>query len=453
MPFRRERGGGGRKRYTPRVPLLPILTVNFIGTLGYSIVIPFLVFLVAKFGGNAVVYGILGATYSAFQLIGAPILGRYSDRVGRKKVLLLSQLGTLIAWFMFLLALLLPKLPLFAVDIQWVGQFTLSLPLAILFLGRALDGLTGGNISVANAYLVDISSPEDRKRNFGKMAASSNLGFIIGPVLAGLLGATALGEVAPTLAAIVISGLAVVVIVKMLPEHRPETITGSPCRSERFRRILGKEIKDCYDPQANPSALTQILGIGSMWLMLLLYFMIFLAFNIFYTAFPVHAANGLQWDIGRLGIFFAVLSAMMIVVQGPVMSLIGDRVSEYVLVTVGSAGMGLSFLLLQSPVLWCVYLAAIFFAMGNGIMWPSFLSILGTFGNETQQGYIQGISSSAGSLASIIGLVIGGLLYTAVGTDTFLIAAAIFVLVFVSSIFLKARSIPEKQEIHGDRTS
>lgn len=143
----------------------------------------------------------------------------------------------------------------------------------------------------------------------------------------------------------------------------------------------------------------------------------------------------------------------MIVVQGPVMSLIGDRVSEYVLVTAGSAGMGLSFLPLQSPVLWCVYLAGFF--LGNGTMWPSFLSILGTFGNETQQGYIryiQGISSSAGSLASIIGLVIGGLLYTAVGTDTFLIAAAIFVLVFASSIFLRVRPIPEKQGIRGDRT-
>jgi MFS family permease len=437
-------------RYTPRVPLLPILAVNFIGTLGYSIVMPFLVFLVAKFGGNAVVYGILGATYSAFQLVGAPILGKYSDRVGRKKVLLLSQIGTLIAWLMFLLALLLPNLPLRAVDAEWLGQFTLSLPLIVLFLGRALDGLTGGNISVANAYLVDISSPQDRKRNFGKMAASSNLGFIIGPALAGLLGATALGEIAPTLAAILISGVAVIVIVKMLPEHRPESITASPCRSERFRRMLGKEIKDCYDPQASRSEFMQILRIDNMWLMLALYFMIFLAFNVFYTAFPVHAANGLQWDISRLGIFFAFLSAMMIVVQGPVLSLIGDRVSESVLVIAGSAGMVASFLLLQSPVLWSVYLAAFFFALGNGVMWPSFLSILGTFGNDTQQGYIQGISSSAGSLASIIGLVLGGLLYTAVGTDAFLIAAAIFGLVLVSSIVLKVRLAPASPGNRGE---
>ena len=105
-------------RYTFRVHILPILMVNFIGTLGYSIVMPFLIYLVAKFGGNAVVYGVLGATYSAFQLVGAPILGKYSDKFGRKSILLVSQLGTLIAWLLFLAALLLPNLPLLSVDVE-----------------------------------------------------------------------------------------------------------------------------------------------------------------------------------------------------------------------------------------------------------------------------------------------------------------------------------------------
>jgi MFS family permease len=96
-------------------PLFPILTVNFIGTLGYSIVIPFLVFLVEQFGGNAIVFGIVGATYSTFQLIGAPLLGKWSDRYGRKRILLLSQLGTLFFWAIFGVALFLPIIPLFKV--------------------------------------------------------------------------------------------------------------------------------------------------------------------------------------------------------------------------------------------------------------------------------------------------------------------------------------------------
>jgi MFS family permease len=167
------------------------------------------------------------ASAAAFQLIGAPILGKYSDCFGRRKILLLSQWGTLIAWFLFLAALLLPNLALLSVDSQWLGQFTLSLPLLVLFAGRVLDGLTGGNISVANAYLVDISSETNRKANFGKMAAFSNLGFIIGPVLADVLGATALAEIAPTLAAILISVAGLIVTATMLPEREPTRLVAS----------------------------------------------------------------------------------------------------------------------------------------------------------------------------------------------------------------------------------
>ena len=416
--------------------LLPILTVNFIGTLGYSLVMPFLVYLVAKFGGNAVIYGVIGATYSIFQFIGAPILGRYSDRFGRKKILFVSQLGTLLAWFLFLAALLLPVIPLLQVQASWLGQFTLSLPLLVLFIGRALDGLTGGNISVANAYLVDVSTEQTRKGNFGKMAASSNLGFIVGPILAGLLGATALGEIAPTLAAIAISIAGLVVIVALLPETEPTPLVQSPCESEHNRQVLGKEIRDCYEPPPWRGDLRGLLGIRPMPLMLALYFVIFLAFNIFYTAFPVHAASGLGWEMGRLGIFFALLSAMMVLVQGPLMSLIGGRLSEPFLVTAGSLGMVCSFLLLQVPSGAMVYLAAAFFALGNGVMWPSFLSLLGAIGSRRQQGYIQGVASSAGSLASVVGLMAGGVLYTVAGTLTFAIAAALFVLVLLLSLRL-----------------
>ena len=167
--------------------LYPILLVNFIGTLGFSIVLPFLVFLVKDFGGNAIIYGMLGATYSAFQLIGAPLLGKWSDVYGRKKVLLLSNAGTLVGWILFFIALLLPDQK-FGLDTLLFGTFTMSLPLLVLFLARAIDGITGGNISVANAYLADISSEKSRSGNFGKMAMSSNLGFILGPAIAGILG-------------------------------------------------------------------------------------------------------------------------------------------------------------------------------------------------------------------------------------------------------------------------
>lgn len=100
--------------------LFPILLVNFMGTLGFSIVLPFLVFLVKDFGGNAILYGILSATYSAFQLIGAPILGRWSDIYGRKKVLIISNAGTLVGWILFLTALFLPVENVFTINSAFI---------------------------------------------------------------------------------------------------------------------------------------------------------------------------------------------------------------------------------------------------------------------------------------------------------------------------------------------
>ena len=195
-----------------QVSIFPLLLSNFIGTMGFSIVLPFLVFLVIDFGGNSLVYGILAAIYPAFQLIGAPLLGRWSDTIGRKKVLLISNGGTLVGWIVFLIALFLPVWNLYSVNSVVLGTFVITLPLVVLFLARALDGITGGNISVANAYVSDVSTDKSRSKNFGKMAISSNLGFIVGPALAGILGATIYGEVLPVLAAVFISLIALVVI-------------------------------------------------------------------------------------------------------------------------------------------------------------------------------------------------------------------------------------------------
>jgi DHA1 family tetracycline resistance protein-like MFS transporter len=208
-----------------QVQLFPILLINFIGTLGFSIVLPFLVFLVEDFGGNAIVFGILSAIYPAFQLIGAPILGKWSDTYGRKKILLLSNAGTLVGWIFFLIALFLPKENILSVNSSLFGTFVLTLPLVVLFFARLIDGITGGNISVANAYLADVSSNENRSKNFGKMAISSNLGFIVGPALAALLGSTIFGNILPVIAALILSLVTLIVIGLSLKEFNSSSTT------------------------------------------------------------------------------------------------------------------------------------------------------------------------------------------------------------------------------------
>ena len=422
-----------------QIPLYPLLLSNFIGTLGYSIVLPFLVFLVIDSGGNAIIYGILAAMYPAFQLVGAPILGRWSDIYGRKKVLLISHGGTVIGWIFFLFALFLPVENLIRISSLFIGTFVISLPLVVLFLARSIDGITGGNISVANAYLADISSDENRSKNFGKMAISSNLGFIVGPALAGVLGATIYQEILPVLAALVLSLITLIVIGFALKESKPQSmvITKQIPENKSISKVFAQECKECYQaPNPKKLRLKDVFKLKNIPFLIALYFFIFLGFNIFYTSFPIHAVDGLKWSVLELGVFYAVLSGIMVLVQGPVLRKALKKFSEEKLVIIGSIILGANFILIVSNNEIFIYGAAVLFAVGNGLMWPSFLSILSKTAGNAYQGFIQGIASSFGSLASIVGLIIGGLLYSLIEGFTFLISAGIIFAVFILSFKL-----------------
>ena len=420
-----------------QIPLYPLLLINFIGTLGFSIVLPFLIFLVIDFGGNAIVYGILAAVYPAFQLLGAPILGRWSDIYGRKKILLLSHGGTLIGWIFFLFALLLPVENLFNINSALFGTFAITLPLLVLFFARTIEGITGGNVSVANAYLADVSTDENRSKNFGKIAVASNLGFIVGPALAGILGATIYQEILPVMAALFLSSITLILINFGLKESKSQLAVVRVPDKESVRKVFAQECKECYNP-VNPKKLRfqDVFKLKNISFLIVLYFFIFLGFNIFYTSFPIHAVDGLKWSVTELGIFYAVLSGIMVLVQGIVLRKALKMLPEEKLVIFGSIILCINFILfvLNDNIL--MYGAAILFAVGNGLMWPSFMSILSKTSGNVYQGFIQGVASSFGSLASIVGLTIGGISYNLIGESTFLISAGIIFIVFIMSFKL-----------------
>ncbi len=400
-----------------------ILAVNFVGTLGFSIVLPFLVFLVTRWGGNALVYGLMGATYSAFQLVGAPILGRWSDRVGRRKILLLSQLGTLASWGVFVVAFYLPQTTIAEVDSAFFGTFTLSLPLLVLFLARAGDGITGGNVSVANAYLADITDEDERNVNFGRLAVASNLGFVVGPALAGLLAGTLIGELAPVLAALGISAVASAIILFGLPESpRPCEIAGDPGQST-LRRTYGVDNKDCFEYAGQRDFRARdLIILPGVTRLLVMYFLILLGFNFFYVSFPMQAVQGLRWTVGETGAFFATLGLLMALVQGPVLRQAAARFTEARLILAGSVVLAVSFAFFGSSSTLIVYAGAACLALGNGIMWPSLMTVLSKSVDSRYQGAVQGLAGSLGSAASILGLMAGGLLFSAFGPVTFLFA-------------------------------
>lgn len=431
-------GQEGKDEGTPTPSLAPLLMVQFIGTLGFSIVLPFLVFLVTRWGGNAVVYGLIGATYAAFQLVGAPVLGRWSDTRGRKRVLFLSQAGTLASWLVFLVAFWVPETTLVDVDLPWLGAFALTLPLLLVFVSRATDGLTGGNISVANAYLADITTEETRSESFGKMAVAHNLGFIAGPALAALLASTAWGELAPVLAATAISLVATVLIAVALPESRPCEVQADPPKLS-FRKLFGQEQRPCYEGLPKKLGWAEILRLPGVGLLLGIQFLVMLAFNLFYVSFPIYAVEGLRWSVRETGAFFALMSFIMVLVQGPLLSRLSKRVSERTLAIGGGAVLGLSFLLYAGTGDVLVYLGAALLSLGNGLMWPSLVAILSTRAGQ-HQGEVQGFAGSGGAVASILGLVLGGVLFGQLGTRTFVLSAGIILLAVVLSTRLPRRA-------------
>jgi MFS family permease len=142
--------------------------------------------------------------------------------------------------------LFLPKENILSIN-SLLGTYVITLPLLVLFLARFIDGLTGGNISVANAYLADISSNENRSNNFGKMAISSNLGFIVGPALAAILGSTIFGNILPVLAALILSLVTLVVIAVALKEFRSPPCVVLVPEKGTIRKVFAQECKECYE--------------------------------------------------------------------------------------------------------------------------------------------------------------------------------------------------------------
>ncbi len=406
--------------------LFPLYLVNFIGVLGFSMVIPFMYILIDRLDGSPVMYGLISASYPAFQLIGAPLLGRWSDKIGRKKVLVISQVGTFISWIVLLFSLYIPQAFEYIIELRITGIIVITLPLLLIFLSRAFDGLTGGNIAVANAFLADLTTEKDRNKNYGRLSISSNLGFVIGPALAGILGSTVYREALPIIAAMVVSGIAIIVIVYFLPDRARIKKTSSI--TESFNRAGKKS-----------SSIFKIKGVLSLCL---IYFLIFFAFNTYYTAFPVHVVEDFNWSVGQIGYFFSALSLLMIVAQGPILQILSEIFSELKLVLAGSLLLIFNFALLIANIEWILYLTILFFALGNGLMWPSFLSLLSRKGTEENQGQIQGVASSFGSLASIAGLVIGGVLYPYLAANTFIISV---VSILIVTIYFLYKVFKEKE--------
>lgn len=209
-----------------------------------------------------------------------------------------------------------------------------------------------------------------------------------------------MGEVLPVVVALVISALAGLIVAFGLPESTPCVLGADPERVN-VRKLLGQEQKECFSMHATRKlSMAEILKLPSMKLLLAVYFLVFLAFNLFYVAFPVYAATGIRWSLGAIGVYFSAMSLMMALVQGPVLKRLTKRWSEHTLVLGGSILLAASFPFFTASSTWLIYGGTALLAVGNGLMWPSLLAMLSAMTDKTAQGAVQGFASSTGAVAS-----------------------------------------------------
>lgn len=365
-----------------RSPLLVIFVTVFIDLVGFSIVIPLLPFYVegTEFGASPRAVGLLFASYSIMQLIFSPVLGWLSDRYGRRPVLFFSLLGTSLGFFIMGFA-----------NSLWM-----------LFAGRIIDGVTGGNISTAQAYIADVTTEENRAKGMGLIGAAFGLGFIFGPAIGGIL--SRWGIHVPFLFA----GVLALANATLLYFVLPETVKpGSPVRASAAT--------------ARWSQLGRALRQSRLALVLAVYFLFVTAFSIMTSSFGLFTLYRFGFDAHDAGWLFAFVGVIGAVVQGGLIGRLAKAFGEPPLVIAGAFlfAASLALIPLTGPQTGTVTLLAlgVLFALGNGLGTPALTSLASKSAGAGEQGGVLGVTQSVASLARVVGpLISAALIYSAVAT-------------------------------------
>ncbi|WP_458187276.1 MFS transporter [Haladaptatus sp. NG-WS-4] len=382
--------------------LATVFAIVFVDLLGFGILIPIIPLYAEAFGANEFVVGLLIASYSITQFVFAPILGRLSDERGRRPILLLSLFGSVVAWTLFGLA----------------GS------LLVLFLARLLAGAMGGNIATAQAYIADVTPPEDRAKGLGLIGAAFGLGFVFGPALGGIFSsdaAVALGQSLlpgfvpvtqfslPSFAAAGISALNLVGAFFVLPETRTDRTTME--QKSRLARI--------FDALSDPALSGLVVS----------FFLFSLAFSAMESMFVLFTKQEFGYGPEMNGYVLAYVGVVIAIVQGGLVGRLTDRFGERLLALVGAVLELVTLALLPfSPTLgnslptlgpFSGGLLALLgvltaLAVGNGLANVSLNTLVSKSASEDEQGGAFGLTQSAGSIARAIGPVAAGALYAAV---------------------------------------
>jgi len=375
--------------------LLTIFLIVFVDLLGFSLILPQLPYYAESFGATQVVTGFLVASYAAAQLVGAPLLGRQSDRFGRRPVLLLSVAGTITGFVMLGFA---PALGQFLAPMLGF-QSANPLIIAILFFSRILAGLTGGNITVAQAYIADVTDEENRAKGLGLIGAAFGLGFIIGPAAGGIL--SQWGYSIPAFAAAGVATLNFVAIFFLLPE----SLTAERREEISQRKQLPFTIK----------ALVEVLRRPKVGPLLHVRFFYGLGFATFQGIFSLYTqAIGLSAQ--TTGYILAYVGLISVIVQGVLIGQLTKRFRENWLIITGLWVMALALLAWGfTTQLWMLLVVILPLGLAGGVLNTVLQSAISKSVHRDEVGGILGIAGSLEAFTRVIAPSVGGVLLQSLG--------------------------------------
>lgn len=385
------------------VKFLPAYLLTFVNTLGFSILIPVLPFIIEKYNAPEYAYGIILSLYAFFQFLGAPILGGLSDRIGRKPVLVISQLGTLLSWLIFGVA-------------YFVSEDTFylfALPIWIIMVARILDGITGGNISVTNAYVSDVTTAQQKSTIFGYLGGIAGIGIIIGPGLGGLAAGTSLGYLGTIIMAVVISTITIFAILFFLKESLPEEKRRDKQRFSLSKAFLvTKRIND-----VNPSYLIKKV--------LLLRLIMGVIMSAYIGTISPYVVDLFKFNESETGFFMMVVGSYLSLNQVFAYKFFVRRFSELKTMILGFFFMCIGFILITLKLDLILYISLYYILnLGFSLVLPVFNSLIAQKGAQDKQGEIMGISESIASLSMAIIPALAMLLYMNIGYQIYYILSA-----------------------------
>lgn len=352
-------------------PLLLIFLTVFIDMVGFGIVIPVLPLYAEHFHATPVEIGWLTGIYSGMQIIFVPILGKLSDRFGRRPILIVSLAGTAIGFLIM----------------GWAS----SLPL--LFVARIIDGASGGNISTAQAYIADISTPENRSRSMGIIGAAFGLGFTFGPMIGGIMSRISYG--APFYFAAALAAVNVVLLYFILPESLSAEHRAHPADRSRMSQIFQH-------------------GHGRLFgTIVATYFFTITGFAIMTTLFALFTEKHFGFDAHQTGYVFGFIGIISVILQGGLIGRLIKVFGETTLARFGLLMLAVGMALLQAvPTVPMLLLVSGMIAIANGLSTPTLNGLASQMIDRGWQGRALGLMQSAGSMGRLIGPLLAGWLLT-----------------------------------------